>query len=381
MITHGPHPGPWSEPDRDTPAELRTVPGVWRDAAAAERAYEEEPLHHPGALWPEAMTWAVRQNWEVMVPCATKLVHAIARAKEVWAQAPAVAAPPIDAQTLTEEIRAEAARLGLSAVGFAPYDPKYTFAEVQGLETGSVIACVLEQDWSLTQLIPSAKAERHALGTYYELGQRVSALAEFVQRKGYRAQPHDISGATVLIHYGVEAGLGQLGLNGQLLTPQAGSRCRITIITTNAELVHSGPVDYGIHAICDECQLCIRRCPPGAIPNHRRDHRGVMKAKIKTERCLPVMAQSYSCGVCMKVCPVQRYGLDRVRQHYLETGAILGKGSDELEGYDWIDGRHYGPGEKPRLEVQLLHPPDLILDATRTKPAGDVMSDLVPTQV
>jgi ferredoxin len=184
-----------------------------------------------------------------------------------------------------------------------------------------------------------------------------------------------------VIHYGVEAGLGQLGLNGQLLTPQAGSRCRLSIITTNAQLVHSGPADYGIHAICDQCQLCIRRCPPGAIPNHRRDHRGVVKAKIKTERCLPVMAQSYSCGVCMKVCPVQRYGLDRVREHLIATGTILGKGADELEGYDWIDGRHYAPGEKPRLEPELLHPRDLVLDVTRTRPAGGTVSDLVPTEV
>src|SRR4051812_14729199 len=94
--------------------------------------------------------------------------------------------------------------------------------------------------------------------------------------------------------------------------------------------------------------------PPGAIPNQRREHRGVVKAKIKTDRCLPVMAQSHACGVCMKVCPVQRYGLDRVQEHLVATGTILGKGSDELEGYDWVDGRHYGPGEKPRLEAHLL---------------------------
>jgi ferredoxin len=129
-------------------------------------------------------------------------------------------------------------------------------------------------------------------------------------------------------------------------------------------------VDYGIHAICDQCQLCVRRCPPGAIPNYRREHRGVVKAKIKIDRCMPVMAQSHACGVCMKVCPVQRYGLERVKEHLAATGTILGKGSDELEGYDWVDGRRYGPGEKPRLDHEFLHPPDLVLDATRTKPAA-----------
>src|SRR5262249_2770791 len=150
--------------------------------------------------------------------------------------------------------------------------------------------------------------------------------------------------------------------NGQLLTPQAGSRCRICLITTNATLVGDGPVDYGIHKICDECQLCVRRCPPGAIPKTRSDHRGVMKIKIKPDRCLPTMMHTHGCAICMKVCPVQRYGLEAVSSHYMETGKIMGKGTDELEGYDWIDGRHYGPRQKPRITQELLHPDGLTID-------------------
>jgi ferredoxin len=358
---------------------------VWRNAAAAEHAYQVEPLHHYGALWPEAVTWALRNLWESLVPCAPKMVRSIVRTREVWARSERLpSAPPqaADPQKLTDEIRAEAARVGLSAVGFAPYDEKYTFAEAQPLETGSVIVCVLEQDWELTQVIPSGRTERHALETYYELAERASLLAEFLHRKGYRAQPHGTDGTTIVIHYGVEAGLGQLGLNGQLLTPQAGSRCRLSVITTNAQLIHSGPVDYGMHAICDQCQLCIKRCPPGAIPLKRREHRGIVKAPIKIDRCMPVVAQSHGCGVCMKVCPIQRYGLEQVTDHLMRTGTILGKGSDELEGYVWVNGRHYGPGEKPRIDADLIHPPDLVLDPSRTRPqVGAAMSNMVPREV
>jgi hypothetical protein len=93
-----------------------------------------------------------------------------------------------------------------------------------------------------------------------------------------------------------------------------------------------------------------------------------MKAKLKTERCLPVMVQAHGCAVCMKVCPVQRYGLDAVHAHWVETGQILGKGTDELEGYDWVDGRHYGVGEKPRLAQSFVSPPGFYLDPKRTRP-------------
>jgi epoxyqueuosine reductase len=129
-------------------------------------------------------------------------------------------------------------------------------------------------------------------------------------------------------------------------------------------------VDYGIHAICDQCQLCVQRCPPGAIPKQRAYHRGILKAKIKPDRCFPILAQAHGCGICMKVCPVQRYGLDAVKAHHAETGRILGKGTDELEGYDWIDGRHYGPGQKPRMTEQLLHPDGLVIDPKRKVPPG-----------
>jgi len=161
-----------------------------------------------------------------------------------------------------------------------------------------------------------------------------------------------------------------LGLNGQLLTPQAGSRCRITVITTNATLAHDAPVDFGIHAICDECQLCVRRCPSGAIPKARSYHRGILKAKIKPERCFPILTVAHGCAICMKVCPVQRYGLDAVKSHLLSTGEVLGRGTDELEGYHWIDGRRYGPGEKPRMSSELLHPDGMMIDRERKRPKG-----------
>ena len=265
-------------------------------------------------------------------------------------------------------MRGEAARLGISEVGFTAFDPKYIFAGCGPYEQGSVIVCVAEQSWERTQQIPNVRTERSVTRLYEDLSRRACELAGFLQAKGFRAQVHTYMGEGVLIHYAQQAGLGQLGLNGQLLTPQAGSRCRLLIIATSAHLSHGEPIDFGVHAICDACQVCVKRCPPGAIPIKRKEHRGVVKAKIKPERCLPVVIQAGGCAICMKVCPVQRYGLDAVKDHFLESGEILGKGSDELEGYGWIDGRRYGPGEKPRITRELVSPPGFSLDPKRVRP-------------
>jgi len=203
--------------------------------------------------------------------------------------------------------------------------------------------------------------------------QRTAELAEFLKRHGFEAAPQGFPGDGVAIHYGVEAGLGQLGLNGQLLTPEAGSRCRILLLTTDAPLALDEPVDYGLHKVCDECKACVRNCPVGAIPQTRKPYRGVVKAKLNTVRCLPVVAQASGCAVCMKVCPVQRYGLDAILEHRAETGEILGLGTDELEGYDWpLDGEHYGPGKTPKVGDDIMKNPDLTFDFSRKEPPPGV---------
>jgi epoxyqueuosine reductase len=371
----------WEAADPDTPEELRGVAGIRRDREAERRAFAERPLHQYFAVFPENVPGAIRHAWNFMLPASPRLGRAIERMSALGgararAGAPLAssAAPTRSPAELTRSVRAEAARLGLSAVGFAAYDPKYTFAEYAGThDRGSVVVCAYEQDWAATQTAPGARAERAAFAAYAGLTERAVSLAEFLERQGCRANAHSFAGETMAINYAVEAGLGQLGMNGQLLTPQAGSRVRISVITTDARLIHDEPVDFGIEAICDACQICVRRCPVGAIPNGRREHRGVTKPKIKTERCFPLVAKSEGCAVCMKVCPIQRYGLDAVKRHYLESGGgILGKDTPELEGFTWPeDGRWYGPGEKLEVEQRrrALRPPGWQpLDPRRTEP-------------
>jgi hypothetical protein len=73
--------------------------------------------------------------------------------------------------------------------------------------------------------------------------------------------------------------------------------------------------------------------------------------------------------VCMKVCPIQRYGLTNVIDEFKRSGKVLGKGTDELEGYDWpLDGLRYGPGERPKLSKKFFNPPGIEMDFGRTSP-------------
>ena len=62
------------------------------------------------------------------------------------------------------------------------------------------------------------------------------------------------------------------------------------------------------------------------------------------------MGRYAACGLCQKVCPVQKYGLQAVIEHYASTGQVLGKGTHGLEGYTLPDKGYFGPDELPHFD-------------------------------
>jgi NAD-dependent dihydropyrimidine dehydrogenase PreA subunit len=129
------------------------------------------------------------------------------------------------------------------------------------------------------------------------------------------------------------------------------------VITTDAKITHDTPVDYGIHKFCDLCQVCSIRCPGRAITPDKVWFRGIEKNKLIFKRCRPVMTRYSGCGICIKVCPIQRYGMKPVMEHYVETGEVLGKGSANLEGYILPDKGYFRPGRLPAFERQFFEMP------------------------
>ena len=286
-------------------------------------------------------------------------------------------------EDVTEAIRAKARELGYGEVGFTRFDRRYVYQAKRKYVRGDLstaICLALEQDYVKSQTIPSLESES-AHGEAHELqGELAREMVEFLHSLGYRCQ---VWGPTW--HFGpmiplfVEAGLGQLGINGQLLSPHFGSRARLQVITTNAKLNMDSPVDYGIHKFCDLCQVCSTRCPGRAITPDKVWFRGVEKNKLVFKRCRPVMTRYSGCGVCIKVCPIQKYGMKPVMDHYIETGEVLGKGTENLEGYSLPDKGYFKPGRLPSFESGFFDMPlgraeDWLVDRFKERLNSDVNS-------
>ena len=153
---------------------------------------------------------------------------------------------------VTELIKDKARQLGYLEVGMTDYDHRYEFQSKRDFNRYPTAICLsYEQDFEPTQTIPSVDAEIVHSSTYRTQAAAGLELGNYIRSLGYHAQVIHSSDATgPVIPMFVAAGLGQLGACGYLLTPHEGSRCRLVSVTTDANVTHDKPIDYGIHAFC-----------------------------------------------------------------------------------------------------------------------------------
>jgi ferredoxin len=337
------------------PEELETTPGIPLNNREVDWYAKEYPLESINFTERASRDWAntLRDTHAEMREIRKeheKLNRGLVMAGRETADMEPTAKPTGD--DVTELIKSKARQLGYLEVGFTEYDHRYEFQSKRDFNRYPTAICLAyEQDFEPTQTIPSVDAEIVHSSTYRTQAAAGLELGNYIRTLGYHAQVIHSSDATgPVIPMFVAAGLGQLGACGYLLTPHEGSRNRLMMVTTDANVTNDEPVDYGIHAFCQVCQVCVNRCPGRALMRDKIWWRGLEKNKLYFKRCRPVMARYLGCGVCMKVCPVQKYGLKNVMDHYAETGQVLGKGTHDLEGFELEGKGYFGPGELPAFD-------------------------------
>ena len=146
---------------------------------------------------------------------------------------------------------------------------------------------------------------------YSRAAAAVISLAEFIRSLGYAAIPC-VNDTALSVPLAVDAGLGELGRLGLLITPEFGPCVRIMKILTDMPLACDQPVDFGIQEFCKNCLLCAEECPADCIsygePTTKtvceNNNPGVKKWPIEAEKCLSYwQTNGTSCSTCLAVCP------------------------------------------------------------------------------
>jgi len=116
------------------------------------------------------------------------------------------------------------------------------------------------------------------------------------------------SGDLLQIPAAIDAGLGQLGKHGSLISREHGSNFRLGCVVTDLPLAIDAPVDIGVDDLCSVCNVCVRDCPVDAIYDTKQLVRGTRKWYVDFDKCIPYFCETYGCGICIEVCPWSEEG-------------------------------------------------------------------------
>ncbi|MBT7085736.1 MAG: reductive dehalogenase [Desulfobacterales bacterium] len=137
-------------------------------------------------------------------------------------------------------------------------------------------------------------------------------LIKFIRQLGYPARPHTpgVEYDLMVPPIAIDAGLGEQGRHGVMITPELGSNFRPAVVTTNIPMKTDKPIDFGVQDFCKTCRICAKNCPSRAIPMGDKEVvRGYRRYKINSSRCYNFWYSNLGnigCRLCVTVCPYTR---------------------------------------------------------------------------
>ena len=217
------------------------------------------------------------------------------------------------------------------------------------------IAFTVEMDKFQLGCSPAGPIVMESAQQYLASGSIAVQVAAFIRILGYSARAHIDGNYQVLCPLiARDAGLGEIGRMGLLMTPKIGPRVRISVVTTDLPLiVDERNYNYTLIDFCEKCNKCADNCPLKAISfDGRREIDGAKRWKINSESCFTYWCVAGTdCGRCMSVCPYSHP--DNLFHNFVRGGIrnssvfrkfaikmddfFYGKKPKSLEPLDWMN--------------------------------------------
>jgi reductive dehalogenase len=180
------------------------------------------------------------------------------------------------------------------------------------------IVVLIEMDYDAIATSPAFPASAATALGYSKMAFIEIFLTAFIRHLGYEAIPcgNDVA---LSVPLAIDAGLGQYGRHGLLITKEYGSRVRITKVLTDMPLHHDAPDhDFceSVIQFCEVCEKCAEYCPNQCIPfGKERTWEGetlsnnpcVFKWYVNVESCYAFWIENGAdCSNCIRFCPYNK---------------------------------------------------------------------------
>jgi ferredoxin len=229
---------------------------------------------------------------------------------------------PQDRQWMTNRVKDVARFYGANLVGITEIDPRWIYSHTFERATGIyekarvpykyAIMMAIEMDWKSINESPGMAASAATALIYSRMPELSGSLARYIRALGYPAVPSgNDTGQNIPL--AIDAGLGELGRNGLLITPQFGPRVRLCKVLTDLPLIPDQPIDFGMQEFCEKCHSCALSCPTKAIRDGERtteitsisNRPGLMRWPVNVAKCYMFWRENggTDCSNCIAVCP------------------------------------------------------------------------------
>ncbi len=229
--------------------------------------------------------------------------------------------PVDDPAAMSARVKEAAKIYGADLVGITRLDQRWVYSDWFERVTQTSEKLVINYKYAIVMAIemkaelinqsPGSESSAEVALAYSRMAELASSLAAYVRALGYPAIPCG-NDTTQSIPLAIDAGLGELGRNGLMLTPEYGSRVRLCKVLTDLPLAPDKPVDFGLQKFCETCHACAQACPIGAVPNGDRttditsisNRVGLNRWPINVEDCYIFWKMNRSdCANCIAACP------------------------------------------------------------------------------
>ncbi len=145
------------------------------------------------------------------------------------------------------------------------------------------VVFAVEMDWKMVSTAPHTPSVAESALSYSKGAWISTQLAAFIANLGYAATAnHSRHYDLLLTPAAVDAGLGELGRFGYLITKELGPRVRIFAVTTDLPMVCDQPVDIGVEDFCRFCKK-VRILLPLRFHSRRRTTGSQRKPAMEAE--------------------------------------------------------------------------------------------------
>lgn len=222
------------------------------------------------------------------------------------------------------QIENYAKQLGVSKIGYTKVNPDFIYRDFEILYD-NVMILAMEMDRIAIKTNPSKIATKEIWRTYSELGKTVNLMADFIRSMGYNCHPSPAIGGDIMtVPVAQDSGIGVVGKNGILISPEYGPSLRLAAIFLDIENLPLRTLKDNEHLwvkdFCNTCDLCVKICPGNAIYKTPATLDDGYPKFIDAEKCAPSFSKN--CSKCISACPFIMGNYHKIKETFLNKNRV-----------------------------------------------------------